>query len=62
MSSYLYKDITDILFAVYPHKKQNTLETLNKLQTLEDRINNAEHVCNSIHIEENPKANSSHVD
>lgn len=37
--NYTNKDITDILFKVYPHKKENTLNLLNKYKigTLSDR-------------------------
>lgn len=28
MANYVYKDVTDILFTVYPHKKEPTLNIL----------------------------------
>ena len=30
LTNYFYKDITDILFKVFPHKKDKTLQTLFK--------------------------------
>jgi hypothetical protein len=28
LSNYVFKDITDIIFTVYPHKKESTINTL----------------------------------
>lgn len=30
LDNYIYKDVTDLLFTVYPHKKETTMPALNQ--------------------------------